>query len=318
MQNYNEYLNNKNQYDYLANSKNVKGEGKRQVEKQENIRQEEIQEQEREQRQRQNQRNTGSQNGGALNSNVNKKNSIDVLHFWGRQFADHAFMLHLMIVDKPLKDEAMILHEAWSKYLSDTFESLNIEKDKMVLDDEDFEKINTNNFNFDKAFKLIEELRDYKEKVKQIVDLGNWIGFVYPSFVKHILDELNHSYAEMRGEYISDKEKMAFWDQSNAEEAGLSSHLLDPALENDSDIKKANDFYHRVINKLTEDEKNQMISLSINNIVELDKMVKKTKEKIESYHLKSVIHPALIQHIDREDQRCMYELEKIKYKNRSQ
>ena len=109
---------------------------------------------------------------------------------------------------------------------------------------------------------------------------------------------------------------MNFWDQSNAEEAGLAAHLLDPALENDPDIKKANEYYHRVVSKLTEDEKNQMISLSINNIKELDKMVTKTKDKIFSYQLKSVIHPALIEHIDREDKRCMYELEKIKNKNR--
>src|SRR5947208_1961395 len=69
---------------------------------------------------------------------------IDVLHFWGNQFTEHAYMLHLMIEEnntsevlKELtlgwKQEALGLHDEWKNYMKKTFEDRGIQKTKIML-----------------------------------------------------------------------------------------------------------------------------------------------------------------------------------------
>jgi hypothetical protein len=243
---------------------------------------------------------------------------LDTVHFWGNQFCEHALMLGLMLIDKNLKNEAMELHLQWSEYMKKTFEDQGIDKYKITLNESDLRKLNESVQDIDQPIQLMNKLTKFKTKVKELVDAGNWIGWVYPAFVSHILDEINYVMAEINGS-ISDEDKINFWNQSNAEEAGLSGHLLDPDPVNDPDIEHANEFYHEVMEKIKNGETSgpiqQMIALSRQFVTELDGMVTETRKKIHAGKVKSIIHPALIDHIDREDKRCIACLEKIRMKH---
>lgn len=257
------------------------------------------------------------QYGGEQYYEDDNKESIDALHFWGNQLGEHAFMLHLLIVDEELRDQALNHHEKINRYMANTFESLGIDKEKIVLDDNDFNKINVIEFDFQEALQLFEELRDYKKNIKRIIDEGRWIGWVFPIFAKHVLDELNYAYAIIQGQDLNDEDIMHFWNESNAEAAGYSSQMLDPSIENDSIIEKAKDYQIKVMNSLSIEEKDQMIIMSIKYANELDNMISDTKQKIYDNEIKHIIHPALINHLDREDKRCLYDLKRIERLNSS-
>lgn len=237
--------------------------------------------------------------------------SIDLLHFWGNQFAEHAFMLSLMITNDELKETAKKLQLKWKNYLKKTFEDRGIDKFKIVLDDNDFEQLDLDNFDIQEVKDMIVELHDFKASVKNKVDHGVWIGWVFPSFAKHILDELNHFSREFAGNKLDPDTRMNFWNVHNAEEAGLTAHLLDPDLKNDEDINKADNYYHQVMNMRVGTEDDQMIVMSIKFAKQLDEMVTQTAEKVHGHKIKSIIHPALIDHISREEKRCLYVLQQI-------
>lgn len=243
--------------------------------------------------------------------NIDNKDAVDMLHFWGNQFIEHCFILYSMIIDINLQDDAHYLYKKWSEYIGNIFPSSGIDIYKIVLDESDFSNIDMDNINFDEVYNMIEELKDYQEILKQlIVDEGKWIGWIYPTYIKHILDELNHFIREFNDE-ISDEDKMIFWNKCNAENAALISHMLDPTLENDVDIDKFNDYYHKVMSKLHVTQKEQMIIMSVNYVKEFDDMVSNLQNKIHDKKIRSMIYPMMIDHIYRENKRCMYVLNKV-------
>lgn len=240
------------------------------------------------------------------------KNVIDLLHFWGNQFTENAYIIYLMITDEKLKNEALILYKGWLKYTTDNFEVLGINRDKIVMDKEDFSKIDSKLFKIDDGISLMDELRDYLDKIYQLTNIsGEFIGWIYPLFIKHILNELNHVYSEILNNDVTDKDKMLFWNQSNAEEAGLVAHFLDPTLGNDLNFERLNEYYHRVMNKISDPEKQKMMSMSVSYAEEIDLLITNIRSKYFGDDLRSMMSPILINNIYRKNKRCLYVLHNI-------
>ncbi|CAH6421446.1 Domain of unknown function (DUF2935)-containing protein [uncultured virus] len=269
-----------------------------------------------------------NQHGGNID---NMKNKIDNVHFWSNQMREHSLFLHLGVEeDLELKKNLKILHDKWENLLVTTFEKdKKIDRNKIFLDDADFAKLDLNNFNFEPFMKLLNELEDKKNYIKGQRESGKWLGWIYISFIIHILRELHYLKNILNDKKFSDQETIDFWNLTNGEHAGLTGQLLDPDIENDLEIKKAHDFHHEFLNLSSNDpEKKQFLTLSIKKGTELnDFLIKslektmtldnfqlKTQEKVHDNKIKSIIHPVLIDHEVREGKRSIKVLEMLTQK----
>jgi len=261
----------------------------------------------------------------------NKYNNeqIDEIHFWGQQMSEHAEFLYLGIEDANLKNKGLELHTLWQTFMTDNFDSKGISsKGKIVLDDSDFAKINSNNYN--NLDYLIVQLREYKQEIIRQLDAGKWLGWIYSLFVKHMLTELEYFNDKLNNIVLPREEEIRFYNTMNAQHAGIIAHLLGPDLENDSLISKANRLYHKITNlshletnsvvkkvdefyhKIVTDGEDTFLKLSLDDAKELDVFNNQIKTAITSNQVKSIIHPVLINHIIYAGKRSIYVLENIK------
>jgi hypothetical protein len=239
---------------------------------------------------------------------LNRDEALDEIHFWGQQMMEHSLFLHLGIEDTILKSKGLELYQKWKFYMDTTFINNGIQYDKVVLDQSDLNKLSNVIIEGSNIFGLIDELRNYKLTLIDLLKKGQWIGWLWLSFVKHILRELEFFNLRLNGVRLTPSTEAFYWNVTNSEHLGAGSHLIDPMFENDKVISKADTFYHDIL-KLMPDETPQYLDLSLKYSIELDKFNTETKKKIENNTLKSVIHPTLADHIGRESKRSLYFLQ---------
>jgi len=253
------------------------------------------------------------QHGGSPAKSIdnNVKYVIDEIHFWGNQICEHTLFMHLGIVaDESLNKRGIELHEQLQKYLDKTFKG--IDQYKIVLDDTDFAKLDLTNTQYiDEAYVLFDKVEKYKLDVLAKIKSGKWIGWLFASFIEHILEELQELKLRTIGPAPSIHKQVAYWNEMNGEHAGFASHLLDPELKNDKLVSKASTFEHELLG-LHDSKLKQFIELSINKTKEFDKFSKETQKAVHDNKVSSIIHPMLIDHDVREGERSMYCLKILK------
>jgi hypothetical protein len=279
--------------------------------------------------------------GGFLNLKNDLKYKIDNAHFWGNQMSEHCLFLHLAIENGQLKDKfidnsqlkskLLDMHKNWENLLTKTFDKKGIDRNKIVLEDNDYVNLKLDKFEFDKFIKLTEELETIKKEIKERRLKGEWMGWIYVSFICHMLRELQYFKSKLVGKKFYPQLVIDFWNLTNAEHASLSGQLLDHDMQNDIEIKKANEFYQEFMKLSPEDpisfdpSKSQLLVLSIKKKDVLkrffDESFEQTKnlfifEKaaqsaINSNQVNNIIHPKLMDHEIRENERSIKELEII-------
>ena len=243
----------------------------------------------------------------------NAKGKLDNIHFWGNQIREHMLFFHLGLEVPELKKQALELHEYWNKYLLESFEKKNIQANKIILDDSDFQKLGDLNPLIQKEVLavLLDKTMNFKKTIRAKLEAGQWIGWIYLSFAKHVIKEAEFFVKKIKDEPISVEEEIKFWNDVNGEHMGLASHLLDPEFENDALIAKANAFYHqhKILNQNVD---KTFLDLSIKFTEELSKFAKETQVAVHNGSVHSLIHPMLIDHDVREGERSMKMLQKMK------
>lgn len=216
------------------------------------------------------------------------KNEIE---FWGHQLSEHALFLHLGIEDKELKNRGLVLHNKFESFRKNMkHENISIKQMEKILP-------------------LIKELREYKIEILSKLLEGQWVGWIFPLFARHIILESDYFLDNLQNISHTREEKVAFWNIINGEHAGFAAHLLDPSEEDlvDKAYELSKEFGTSV-----ESERDMMVQISLRNAASLDKYNREAaKGIIDDKSIMSVIHPALIKHVIREGERSIKELTEI-------
>ena len=237
-------------------------------------------------------------------SKITTLDQIDETHFWSHQFMEHALFLHLGLENEQLKKQALDIHDKL-KAFNDEMMSRGVDEHKLRIDNEDVKKLE--GINFDKIYDMVDELARLKRNVLIRLEKGEWLGWLWQSFVRHILMESDYFILKVNGLINSKEIEIGFWNQINSEHIGMNGQLLDPDFENDELIKQASELSHEFMN-LGKGEQLQLLSLSKRYAETLDKFHRKAQEPIVSGKISSIIHPTLIEHVIREGQRSIYVL----------
>ncbi len=238
--------------------------------------------------------------GDMLSSPYNPFESIKIdreeahreIIFWERQLSEHALFLHLMLEDDGSNNGRKLKNEA--KYLHDEFESFIKEHKKYPHSMRVMEKI----------LPLTEELRAFKKHLQVLLQKGKWIGWIFPDFIDHVIDELDYFVNKLNDLPMAASEEIEFWNEINSEHAGFTAHLLDPK-EFDL-VAKAHEFSES-FRSLPSDEADMFLRLSLKESRKLDEFQKAAK----TIKPKSIIHPVLLDHVIRENNRSIEMLEKL-------
>jgi hypothetical protein len=246
---------------------------------------------------------------------VDDSEVIDEMHFWGHQMIEHALFLHLGLEDMGLKARALELHKKWQMAMDEAFASKGIEEEKIVLDSSDLAKLAGTDFS--PIIRLLSELKDFKQQVVDRLSKGEWIGWVYQSLAEHTMKELVHMEKKVNKQSYPVLDQIDFYNTINAEHTGVTSHWFDPDPQNDEDMARALELFHKGV-KMVENHKQAeqqlYLKLSLDYADELGQFEKKTKNRVNSHTVKSIIHPTMIAHDVREGDRSVYCLKRLQGK----
>lgn len=276
------------------------------------------------------------QHGGLLSDEILK----DETHFWGCQLMEHAFFLHLGLetIDtkqesnrvtyqgmRPqnatvrmsahpgdLKGDAYKLYVDWKNFLNQTFPG--IDKSKIILDVDDFKNIKINR---EDVLKLIRRSFDLNKRVLDTQKNYGWVGWIYPSLVEHMQLETEYFQKKIMGpktKFIDSRrsieEEIKFINHHHATELAVTAQLVDPALENEAEITKIKDMSKvgygltsrqlKAISSLGSQELAALLDLSQKYTNELVVFATESGKKIKQKQLKSIIHPVVAEHVERE------------------
>ena len=166
---------------------------------------------------------------------------------------EHSLFLHLGLEDTSLKAQGMELYEQWKYFMNKTFVVTGIDNPDrpipIVLNNDHYASLQNVDIDFGYVLELIDKLRKYKEGVIKRLENGEWLGWLWITFVRHILRELEFLDFKINKNHVIKRDlkytdEIAFWNTTNGEHIGMGAHLLDPDTKNDDLFKAANDLYH--------------------------------------------------------------------------
>ncbi len=274
--------------------------------------------------------NTKSQKGGH-NGTIFPLD--DEIHFWGRQMTEHVMILFLGLEDNDgkLKNKAFELYQRWKNFMTKTFydNGVVVTIKTVFLTPEDLAKVN-GRIKLSDVNDLIQQTISFKSEIINILEQGKWIGWIYPSLAKHMLQEAEYFNRKVNGPAFSLMEEIQFSNNHHSTEMGATAQLIDPepsqqviidivrsyALKKMSamrttgsltGIESSQPFPHvwtpeeeAVLQGLRPDEETNYLMLSLRFSEELEAFAEDTGQKIEKNMLKSTISPALAHHVHRE------------------
>lgn len=207
----------------------------------------------------------------------------DEIGFWARQLSEHALFFHLGLEEPDLKQSALLLHEQWEFFRSG-------ESGENVLD-------------------LCAELRDFKSTLLSRLAQGEWLGWIWFTFVEHTRRELDLFVMHLRAQTF-DSSELCDWLRFMAEHAAFAAHLLDPVeaakvREATAVVGKFSDLC-RSCSSVTP----QLLSLSHRAGKELDAWL--GSSGLGTASTKSIVHPVLAEHVVREGRRFLQTVEALR------
>lgn len=208
------------------------------------------------------------------------------IEFWSRQLSEHALFMQLGLDDKRLKGIAEGLHAQWERYRQGP---------RTVPD----------------AISLVIATRDLQLEVHSRLVGGEWLGWLWPLFVDHIRREGDYFLGKLQGQLLSNADECSTWLTFMAEHAAFAAHLLDPSegARIGQALALMGDFGHlwhgcgTVIS-------DQLLSLTTRSGLDLDAYFKSLGVG-KPGGARSIIHPALAEHVVREGQRFLVTIEEL-------
>ena len=207
----------------------------------------------------------------------------DEIRFWLAQDREHALFYALGFHDPMLKRQAEAIYNDYSRALNagDVHSGMNI----------------------------LRRSQEYKSRaLAQLA--GGWQGFIYPSFIEHTKLELDAMMLRVSKQGLPDIAEVCFWNRINADHAAFAAHLLDPTetLLHDTAMKASRDIGKLAIDSCAQQVYPTLLQMSREGAASLDAFVS-DPALLEA---KSIIHPVLAAHVQREGQRALATLNAIR------
>lgn len=201
--------------------------------------------------------------------------------FWGNQATEHMLFMHLGLEDPVLKQQALDLYTQM----------------KAAYDRRDVAAF----------LPLLDQAMTMKHRVLTRLLAGEWLGWIFPTFVDHTLREESYFLSKLQGSVPQTAETMA-WLRFMAEHAEFASHLVDTteraamlhALTLASDL-------NGLESACTQSCGAQLAALSAQKGRELDQFF----SSMTPTKPLSVIHPVLAAHVVREGRRFVDTMDRL-------
>jgi hypothetical protein len=129
------------------------------------------------------------------------QNEID---FWSEQLLEHALFLYLGLVEPNHKAAAQQLVQHWRA----------LREDPMAL-------------SIGNVMSLTAELRAFSADLLAELKSGKWLGWIFPTFVEHTIQELDLFVGHLQTGALLPNE-LCIWEHLMLEHASLVAHDLDP------------------------------------------------------------------------------------------
>lgn len=214
--------------------------------------------------------------------------TLELVRFWSRQFSEHLLFMELGLEPQDIRNEAQSRHADWEAFRV----TLPAKASPQELQDI-----------VNQVKPMAMSLRQFKTKIYDRLRAGEWLGWLFASFVGHTRDELDYFIAHLgtsggKAGLASTSDELCTWLKFMSQHAGFAAHLLDP--EEGLLVKQA----QALEEKLSELE-DGCKSMEIGFIVlsqkagqQLDQFF--TNNGIGTPQVESVIHPVLALHVVRE------------------
>ena len=152
---------------------------------------------------------------------------------------------------------------------------------------------------------------EFKSSVSFRLIKGEWIGWIYPALIEHMISEANYFKRKLDGSDFTPEEEINYINHHHGEELGATEKLIDPTEKEDSDLVRSyarkemidwSDADKQVLEHTDFDPQNKtrILELSIKYGNEVIALSENTKHKLDNNQLKSIILPMLAVHAHRE------------------
>jgi hypothetical protein len=213
---------------------------------------------------------------------ISQAQAQDEITFWAQQMSEHALFLSLGLEDAGLRQKAQQLHKNW----------------------ENFRK-NYKGANSEAVVPMLKELHAFQQQVIKAMGNGkNWIGWMYQAMVEHMDLELLYFRNKLAGVQYTLEDELEFWNTEHSQGALATAHLLDPTEKKDT-LKgmELADKFEQNEKKKSKTTDDMWLTLTQKYTKELDEYYTTGKSKAKMGQQKSIIHPVLRDHEEREVKR---------------
>lgn len=226
--------------------------------------------------------------------------TLELIRFWSRQLSEHALFMNLGLDPQDLKNEAQAQHAKWESF------RVTIPAEASPAEVQDLAN---------QVKPMAMSLRQFKTRVYDRLRAGEWLGWLFPSFVAHTRSELDYFVLHLNGGMAKAglaraSDELCTWLQFMAEHAAFAAHLLDP--EERLLIKQAEALNEKLAD--LEDGCKSMeqgfIVLSQQAGALLDRYF--TQNGIGTPQVESIIHPVLALHVVREGRMFLRTLQDLR------
>lgn len=235
----------------------------------------------------------------------------DEIQFWSKQLMEHQLFLFLGLEDMPdfnLKSKAYEIYSEWKDFIKNISENIDIKK----------------------VNELINKTSDFTRTVISELSEGKWIGWIFPSLARHMLEESEYFSRKINGPLFTTMEEIEYINKHNGEELAVTAQLIDPNREQQKVIdivrsyanqtkisSKWSEKDEKILRNLESTDLASYLMISIRYGKEIIQLAQDTGKKIASRELKSIISPILAEHGLREFERFTKTLEIIQSRQNS-
>ena len=202
-------------------------------------------------------------------NHVPSQRLLELIRFWSQQMSEHALFMEMGLEDPALRKTARDQHINWESLRKTRLQSMNPMTDMDPV--------------IDQVRELCLALRSFKMHLVDRMAGGDWIGWLWPSFVDHMRRELDYFVLTMnravgvqpRARQAVISAELGSWVRFMREHAGFASHLVDP--DEFAICDRARDIEREAykLEKLCPSGSDQLISLSRKAGEILDQYLKK-------------------------------------------
>jgi hypothetical protein len=228
---------------------------------------------------------------------------IEDLYFWSQQLSEHALFLSLGLVKGNYGRSAALFHDSWETLRGTQLRSVpTLAALPGIV----------------AAFRReAQAFHGFQGEVRDALLSGQWLGWLFPGYLDHIMRELEYAVASLDRELSgasrgtrAAREELCTWVPFLKEHAATISHLLDPK---EQPVFKDLDTFREKLATLEgqchADEIATVLGLSRDLGSQFDRYLMGTG--IGTGRVKSVVHPLLLDHVHREHQRFLETLQDL-------